>query len=96
MLDEAIDEVDIRFGERTGASVVSAFVDIRNEDGASGIADNDETVMLGLGGNSEDVDEEGDGTETELSDERPLGTSGRALSGARDFCGGSRFPTAAR
>lgn len=53
---------------------------------ASGIADNDDMVMLGLGGRREDVEEEGD-TEMELTEVRlalglaaRLGISGRPFS----------------
>jgi hypothetical protein len=58
------------------------------------MADKDETVRLGLGASREDVDEDGE-SEPE-TDERLLGNSGRALSGAREFGGETRLPTAAR
>jgi len=48
--------------------------------GPSGIAESEDTVMLGLGGSKEDVDEEGD-PDIELTEERlTFGISGDALS----------------
>ena len=47
--------------------------------GPSGIAEREDTVMLGLGGNSEDVEDDGEG-DTELRDDRLLGVSGIKIS----------------
>ena len=58
------------------------------------MADKEETVRLGLGASREDVDE--DGEREPETDERLLGISGSALSGANELGGGTRFPTAAR
>lgn len=100
VLDEAKEDVEIRFDARAArrsscASIESTFIPFEKDDGASGIADREETVTLGLGGDREDVEDDGEG-ETEVRDERLLGISGRALSGASEFGGGIRLPTAAR
>lgn len=95
VLDDAIDEEDIRCAARFGERPSCCSVDLRTPVGDSGMADSEDTVTLGLGGSREEVDEEGE-REAELSDDRLCGRSGRALSGASEFGGSIRFPTAAR
>jgi hypothetical protein len=76
--EEAIDDVEARWdackAHHSCGSELSWFGH-KADGGHSGIAEREDTVMLGLGGNSEDVedDEEGD---TELKDVHLLGISG--------------------
>lgn len=59
------------------------------------MADNDDKVTLGLGGSNEETDDDAE-SEPEPMEERLVGTSGRALSGARELGADSRLLTPAR
>lgn len=88
--DEAIDDIEMRFAacavRRSSGESVPPWRGGRSDDvrpGLSGIADSDDIVMLGLGGSSDEVDDEGD-TDPEPIDARfvlAVGTSGSPVSG---------------
>ena len=63
MLDEAVKDVEMQW-DAWEASCSSCWSDNSVfpvvEEGTSGIAESDDTVTLGLGGNSEEVDDEGE------------------------------------
>lgn len=73
MEDEVMDDVDIRLDARPRRSSCCSELSIlegrKMDVGPSGMADNEETVMLGLGGKREDVDDEG---EIDVEDRLPI------------------------